>query len=102
MSERVGKGDLMEVLQGALELKGIQVSVVETAKIIEAMADSITKLMKERGKVNIPAFGTFVVVRTDPRRARNPKTGEEVQIPEKFRPKFKAAQKLQQVFNPVK
>ncbi len=45
-------------------------------------------------KVAIGGFGTFQVRERAARTARNPRTGEQVQVPARKHPSFKAAKKL--------
>jgi len=42
----------------------------------------------------LPELGTFSVVERAPRKGRNPKTGEEIEIPAKKVVKFKASKRL--------
>lgn len=93
---RVGKGDLIQELVQRLGKRDVVVTPADASKIVEEMVESIVYLIDERGKVNIPGFGTFLVVKTDPRPSRNPQTGEVIQIKAKRRPKFKAAIRLQE------
>ena len=60
--------------------------------ILEAMTAS---LMNER-RIEIRGFGTFTVNHRPPRTGRNPKSGEEVPVPEKFVPHFKAGRELRE------
>jgi DNA-binding protein HU-beta len=46
------------------------------------------------GKVTLVGFGTFTSTVRAARKGRNPSTGEELDIPEKRVPKFKASQAL--------
>jgi nucleoid DNA-binding protein len=66
--------------------------VVATKKEAEAVVDSVfgamTKALKEGDKVSLAGFGIFSVVDKPPRKGRNPKTGEEIDIPGKKIPKF--------------
>ena len=95
---RVGKGDLMDILQQELKNKGIPVSMTEVSKILDSTIGAIKQLMHEKGKVNIAGFGTFLTIKTSARKARNPQNGESITVAEKYRPKFKAAMKLQKEF----
>ena len=97
--ERVGKGDLMAVLGEKLKAKGVDCTVAEVSAILDSTVDSIVELMKTKGKVNLPGFGTFVLIKTDARNARNPQSGVQVKVPAKIRPKFRAALNLQSAFN---
>jgi integration host factor subunit beta len=63
--------------------------------ILEAM---ITSLVKGR-RIEIRGFGSFKINYRPPRTARNPKSREEVPVPEKFVPHFKAGRELRERVN---
>lgn len=63
---------------------------------VEAVLDGITNSLKEGETVNIVGFGAFSVVERAPRKARNPRTGEIVEVPASSAPKFKAGKNLRE------
>jgi nucleoid DNA-binding protein len=75
--------------------------VVATKKEAEAVVDSvfgaIGKALKEGDRVALAGFGTFTVVDKPPRKGRNPKTGEEIDIAAKKVPKFNLGKALKDV-----
>ena len=58
--------------------------------ILDAMAGSLAA--KER--IEIRGFGSFSLNYRPPRIGRNPKTGGQVNVPEKYVPHFKAGKEL--------
>lgn len=58
--------------------------------ILEAM---ITTLVKGR-RIEIRGFGSFKINHRPARTVRNPKSEQQVQVPEKFVPHFKAGREL--------
>jgi nucleoid DNA-binding protein len=72
--------------------------VVSTKKEAEVLVDSvfrvISKALREGDRVNLAGFGIFSVVDRPPRKGRNPKTGEEINIPGKKVPKFNPGKAL--------
>ena len=52
--------------------------------------------------VKLVRFGTFVVTHRAARKARNPRTGEEIKVPAKEAPVFKAGLSLKDAVNPAK
>lgn len=60
--------------------------------VISTIADSLSK----REKITLVGFGSFKVMTRKSRRGRNPRTGEEIQIPAKEVPKFDAGKDLRQ------
>jgi len=63
----------------------------EARLVINSVVDGITTGIATDGKVGLVGFGTFTAVKRAARKARNPKTGEPVDVPEKVVPKFKAS-----------
>ena len=78
--------------------------IADEAKIPRAAAErAINSFMKvvvealEAGdKVSLPGFGTFMVAERAARKGRNPRTGEEIQIPAVKVPKFKIGKNLKE------
>ena len=66
------------------------------AKIVDAFVDAVTGELKQGGEVRIAGFGTFSVAEHAARKARNPQTGDPVEIPARKVPRFKAGAKLKQ------
>lgn len=61
----------------------------EAGIVIDAVMDNIKAGLADDGKVTLVGFGTFRVATQKARKARNPRTGEEIDVPEKTVPKFK-------------
>lgn len=60
--------------------------------ILDAMSDSLA-----RGhRIEIRGFGSFSISRRPPRMGRNPRSGEQVLIPEKLVPHFKPGKALRE------
>jgi DNA-binding protein HU-beta len=76
--------------------------VATEAKIPRAAAEralnsftaSITEVLKQGGKITLPGFGTFLTSNRSARKGRNPRTGQEIDIPAVRIPKFKAGKGL--------
>ncbi len=62
----------------------------EVSSIVQEMLDTVTHALVDGDRVEVRNFGVFEVKQRDSRLGRNPRTGEEVPIPEKrvasFRP----------------
>jgi integration host factor subunit beta len=69
---------------------------LQTKNIVQKVFEAILDTLVENGRVELRNFGVFEVKRRSPRRARNPRTGEEVFIPEKYVVTFKPGQVMQQ------
>lgn len=66
-------------------------------KIILKTFDVIAGELSKGGKVTVSGFGTFEVKEKSTRVARNLKTGEAMELPERKMPFFKAHPKLKKV-----
>lgn len=61
----------------------------EVKRIIDGFLLCIQQALKDGEDVKIKDIGTFKVVTTKPRKGRNPRTGEAVEIPAKKTLKFR-------------
>ena len=71
----------------------------ESEAAVKAVINTITKELKDGGKVQIVGFGTFEVSERPARDGRNPHTGETIQIAASKAPKFKAGKALKDAVN---
>ena len=62
--------------------------------VVDQLFKYIEQTMKKKEEVSIPGFGKFKVSVRPARKARNPQTGKEMQLPETTVPKFTAAKAL--------
>src|SRR5271155_5781520 len=88
------KADLIEEVLRVTELPR-----KESETIVETIFESIIGALQKGDKLEIRGFGSF---RTRPRRGRigrNPKTGEQVQVPAKRIPFFKPSKELKDYVN---
>ena len=58
--------------------------------------DAMTQSLLGGHRIEIRGFGSFGLNYRPPRTGRNPKSGEKVQVPEKFVPHFKAGKELRE------
>ncbi len=68
----------------------------ESEMIINIVFDSMTEALQTGDKVEIRGFGSFTVRERGAREARNPKSGEVVDIPAKKVPFFKTGKELRE------
>lgn len=66
----------------------------DSERAVDVMIDSIVGSLKKGDEVSIAGLGIFSVKRRAARAARNPRTGETVQVPAMNVPKFRAAKAL--------
>ena len=77
-----------ELIAAVAEKAGL--SKKDSEKAIVAMLDTITTTLQTGEKVQLVGFGAFETKTRAARMGRNPKTKEEIQIPETTVPVFKA------------
>ncbi len=78
------KADLVEKVAEKTGLTRTDVMVV-----VENFLEQIKKSLEEGHNIEIRGFGTFKVKARKARKARNPRTGEEVPVPTRKVPVFK-------------
>ena len=86
----MNKAELIEFMAEDLEL-----SKAETARFLESFI-SVTKKNLRKDGVRISGFGTFAAKKRAAKTGRNPQTGEEMKIPAKWVPTFKAGAGLKE------
>jgi len=63
-------------------------------RAIKSFTATITEVLKAGDKITLPGFGTYLVSNRSARKGRNPRTGEEIDIPAARIPKFKVGKGL--------
>jgi len=71
----------------------------DVERIVAAIFDEIAEALARGDRVELRGFGTFSVKHRPARVGRNPRTGEPVQIEEKFAPFFKAGKDMRERLN---
>ena len=69
---------------------------VEAKRVLQATFDSIIDLLDEHKRIEIRNFGVFAVKTRAARTARNPRTGEQVPVPERRVVTFKPGRIMEQ------
>lgn len=64
--------------------------------VIDAVLDGILDGLVADGKVSLTNFGSFSVTERAARKGRNPHTGDELDIPSKFAPKFRPSKNMKE------
>ena len=85
----MNKADLINKVHEVLDT-----TKVEAEKVVDCVFDTITDVMKDGDQVSVAGFGIFEGKMKAAGTARNPRTGETVDVPAKRVPKFKAGKKL--------
>jgi DNA-binding protein HU-beta len=68
---------------------GTGLTKLETEAIIEGFFRTVIDALKQGNNIEIRGFGSYKVKKKNERQARNPKTGEQVFVPEHYVPTFK-------------
>lgn len=71
----------------------------DVERLVNTIFDEIVEAMARGERVELRGFGAFSVKRRDARTGRNPRTGEAVEVEEKYVPFFKAGKLLRDRLN---
>lgn len=71
----------------------------DSAKAVDAVLEAVSETLAAKEEVRIAGFGTFSVAHRKATTGRNPRTGEELQIPASNLPKFKPGKTLKDSVN---
>jgi integration host factor subunit beta len=63
---------------------------------VKMILDALTAALVRSDRIEIRGFGSFALNDRPPRIGRNPKSGDKVQVPEKYVPHFKAGKELRE------
>lgn len=66
---------------------------------VKTMLDAMSDALARGHRIEIRGFGSFSISRRPPRVGRNPRSGEQVTIPEKLVPHFKPGKELREKVN---
>lgn len=72
---------------------------VETEAVVKGFLDTVIDAMKKGETIELRGFGSFKVVKRAQRVARNPKTNEEVIVPEQHVPVLKMSKDFKKQVN---
>jgi integration host factor subunit beta len=64
--------------------------------MVNAIFDAMTTSLEKGGRIEIRGFGSFGINHRPARTGRNPKTGQQVQVPEKYAPHFRPGRELRE------
>ena len=73
---------------------GTGLTKLETAAVIDGFLATVTYALKNGQHVSLRGFGNFKVVERKARTARNPRTRELIQIPQRKTPVFKPSKEF--------
>jgi nucleoid DNA-binding protein len=82
-----------EIAKAIAEEVGIPLAVV--TKVVQRVFDGIIDVLVSEGRIELRNFGVFQVKKRRARQGRNPRTGEQVWVPERFVVMFKAGREVE-------
>lgn len=77
-------------------------SKAKAGELVDAVFDVITNTLTKGDEIKLPSFGSFQVVSTAARVARNPQTNQEVKVPAGRRARFKPGKALKDALEAAK
>jgi len=81
----------------------IGLTQLKTKDIVQKTFDAIVETLVEQGRIELRNFGVFEVKQRAARKARNPRTGDRVDVPPKnvvtFKPGKKMEERVKQMTN---
>ena len=74
----------------------IGLTQLKTKEIVQKTFDAIVETLVTDGRIELRNFGVFEVKKRAARKARNPRTGQRVDVPEKFVVTFKPGKEMEE------
>ena len=88
-----------EIVKTISDETGLNQQQIKT--IVQKTFDAIVTTLVEEGRIELRNFGVFQVRPRAARKARNPRTGRQVEVPEKFVVTFKPGKTMEQQVNSI-
>ena len=82
-------------LVGSIAEKSIWMTFPDAKAVVDVILEAIGQAVCEGRRVEIRGFGTFTRRKRRAKTARNPKSGETIEVPSKPTPHFKPSRSLQ-------
>jgi integration host factor subunit beta len=79
-----------------LALRFPQLVAKDADYAVKVILDAMSSSLALGDRIEIRGFGSFALSYRPPRVGRNPKSGDKVQVPEKYVPHFKAGKELRE------
>ena len=91
------KSELMlRVAELVAAQKGTQLVAKDVEHSVKVLVDTMTRSLAKGQRIEIRGFGSFDLNHRPARVGRNPKTGDKVEVPEKYVPHFKPGKELRE------
>ena len=76
--------------------KGTQLVAKDVEHSVKVLVDTMTRSLAKGQRIEIRGFGSFDLNHRPARVGRNPKTGDKVEVSEKYVPHFKPGKELRE------
>ena len=86
------KKEIVRIISDNLSL-----SQQDVKKVVQRTFDAVIEALAKEGRIELRNFGVFEVKERKARKARNPRTGDEVQVPSKRVVTFKPGKEMEQM-----
>ncbi|HCD53496.1 MAG TPA: integration host factor subunit beta [Balneolaceae bacterium] len=88
------KADIVDIISSSVGL-----TKVETEAVVNGFMETVIDSLKRGDTIELRGFGSFKVVKRAQRVARNPKTNQEVIVPEQYAPVLKVSKDFKESVN---
>ncbi len=89
------KSELIEIIAA----RQTQLSVKDVELAVKTLIEQMSETLASGERIEIRGFGSFSLHYREPRRGRNPKTGDTVELQGKYVPHFKPGKELRDRVN---
>ena len=89
------KSELIELIAS----RQTQLSAKDVELAVKTILDHMSQTLSSGERIEIRGFGSFSLHYREPRRGRNPKTGDAVELTGKYVPHFKPGKELRERVN---
>src|SRR5216117_2021201 len=92
---RMTKADLVEKVTAQIaRTAGPLISKKDCARVVDAFLEAVKDALADQHNIEVRGFGTFKIRRRKTRMARNPRTGDPVEVAARPVPVFKPSKEL--------
>ena len=83
-----------EIVKDISDVTGL--TQLKTKEVVQKTFDAIVETLLAHGRIELRNFGVFEVKRRKARKARNPRTGDRVDVPPKYVVTFKPGKEMEE------
>lgn len=73
-----------------------QLKIIDAELSAQVIFEALSATLSKGGRIELRGFGSFCLNHRRARQGRNPKTGESVEVPAKYVPRFKPGKELKE------